>query len=79
MIGLPPQTRVKGVGRHNKGTSKSKGNIGGGPTETEKYYDLRKRTRIYEVDDVVLKKNSAGVVGSSKKLNPVMETYMGSK
>ena len=37
----------------------------------KKYYDLRKRTTIYEVGDVVLKKNNAGVLGSSKKLNPV--------
>ena len=37
----------------------------------KKYYDLRKRTTIYEVGDVVLRKNNAGVLGSSKKLNPV--------
>ena len=37
----------------------------------KKSYDLRKRTTIYEVGDVVLKKNKAGVLGSSKKLNPV--------
>ena len=37
----------------------------------KKYYDLRKRTTIYEDGDVVLKKNNAGVLGSSKKLNPV--------
>ena len=37
----------------------------------KKYYDLRKRTTIYEVGDVVLKKNNAGVLGSLKKLNPV--------
>ena len=37
----------------------------------KKYYDLRKRTTIYEVGDVVLKKNNAGVLGSSNKLNPV--------
>ena len=47
------------------------GNIGRGTKETEKYYDLRKRTTIYEVWDVVLKKNNAGVLCSSKKLNPV--------
>ena len=35
------------------------------------YYDLRKRTTIYEVGDVVLKKNNTGVLGSLKKLNPV--------
>ena len=32
---------------------------------------MRKRTTIYEVGGVVLKKNNAGVLGSSKKLNPV--------
>ena len=32
---------------------------------------MRKRTTIYEVGDIVLKKNNAGVLGSSKKLNPV--------
>ena len=37
----------------------------------KKYYGLRKRTTIYEVWDVVLKKNNASVLGSSKKLNPV--------
>ena len=37
----------------------------------KKYYDLRKRTTMYDVGDVVLKKNNAGVLGSSKKLNPV--------
>ena len=37
----------------------------------KKYSDLRKRTTIYEVGDVVLKKNNAGVLGSSNKLNPV--------
>ena len=37
----------------------------------KKYYDLRKRTTIYKVGDVVLKKNNAGVLSSSKKLNPV--------
>ena len=37
----------------------------------KKYYNLRKRATIYEVGDVVLKKNKAGVLGSSKKLNPV--------
>ena len=37
----------------------------------KKYYDLRKRTTIYEVGDGVLKKNNPGVLGSSKKLNPV--------
>ena len=35
------------------------------------FYDLRKRTTIYEVEDVVLKKNKAGVLGRSKKLNSV--------
>ena len=30
----------------------------------KKYYDLRKRTTMYEVGDVVLKKNYAGVLGS---------------
>ena len=35
----------------------------------KRYYDLRKR--IYEVGDVVLKKNNASVLGSSKKMNPV--------
>ena len=43
-----------------------KGNIESGFVETENYYDLRKRTTIYEVGDVVLKKNNAGVFGSSK-------------
>ena len=47
---------------------KSKGNIEGGPKE---YYDLRKRTTIYEVGDVILKNNNAGVICTSKKLNPV--------
>ena len=37
----------------------------------KKYYDLRKRTTISEVGDVVVKKKNAGVFGSSKKLNPV--------
>ena len=37
----------------------------------KKYYDLKKSITIYEVGDVVLKKNNAGVLGSSKKLNPV--------
>ena len=37
----------------------------------KKYYDLRKRATIYEDGDVVWKKNNAGVLGSSKKLNPV--------
>ena len=32
---------------------------------------MRKRATIYEVGDVVLKKNKVGVLGSSKKLNPV--------
>ena len=41
----------------------------------KKYYDLRKRTTIYEVGDVVLKKNNAGVLGSSKKLNPVYSPF----
>ena len=40
----------------------------------KKYYDLRKRTTIYEVGDVVLKKNNAGVLRSSKKLNPVWKS-----
>ena len=35
------------------------------------YYDMRRRTTIYEVGDVVWKENNAGVLGSSKKLNPV--------
>ena len=30
----------------------------------KRYYDLRKRTTIYEVGDVVLRKNNAGVLGS---------------
>ena len=34
---------------------------------------MRKRTTIYEVGDVVLKKNNAGVLGSSKNLNPVLK------
>ena len=42
-----------------------------GPKEPEKNYDLRKRTTIYKVWDVVLNKNNPGVLGSSKKLNPV--------
>ena len=42
-----------------------------GVQRRQKYYDLRKRTTIYKVGDVVLKKNNAGVLGSSKKLNPV--------
>ena len=37
----------------------------------KKYYDLRKRSTIYEDGDVILKNNNAGVLGSSKKLNPV--------
>ena len=37
----------------------------------KKYYDLIKRTTIYKVWNVVLRKNNAGVLGSSKKLNPV--------
>ena len=37
----------------------------------KKYYDLRKRATIYEDGDVVLKKNNAGVLGSSNKLNLV--------
>ena len=37
----------------------------------KKHYDLRKKTTIYKVGDIVLKKNNAGVLGSSKKLNPV--------
>ena len=49
---------------------KSKGNIGGVQRRQKNYYDL-KRTTIYQVGDVVLKKNNAGVVGRSKKLNPV--------
>ena len=36
-----------------------------------KFYGLRKRTTIYEVGDVVLKKNNEGMLGSSRKLNPV--------
>ena len=39
----------------------------------KKYYDLRKRTSMYKVVDVVLKTNNAGVLCSSKKLNPVWE------
>ena len=38
------------------------------------YYDLRKRVvrfKVGDVDHVVLRKNNAGVVGRSKKLNPV--------
>ena len=35
------------------------------------YYDLRKRVVRFKVGDVVLRKNNAGVVGGSKKLNPV--------
>ena len=50
---------------------KSKGDIGRGQRRPKKYYDLRKRITIYEVGDVVLKKNNAGVLGISKKLNPV--------
>ena len=37
----------------------------------KRYYDLRKRTTIYEDGDVVLKKTNTGVLGSLKKLNPV--------
>ena len=40
-----------------------------GPRKT--YYDLRKRTTIYEVGDGVLKNNNTCVLGSSKKLNRV--------
>ena len=47
------------------------GNIGWGPKVTEKYYDLRMGTTIYEVGDVVLRKNNTGVLGSSKKLDSV--------
>ena len=36
------------------------------------YYDLRKRTTIYEVGDVVLKKNNAGVLGL--QLNSIVMT-----
>ena len=35
------------------------------------YYDLGKRTTIYEDGDVVLKKNNTGVLGYSKKFNQV--------
>ena len=35
------------------------------------YYKLRKRTTIYEVWDVVLRTNNAGVLSGSKKLNPL--------
>ena len=37
----------------------------------KKYYNLRKKTTIYEVGNIVLKKNNAGVLGCSQKLNPV--------
>ena len=54
--------------RHNRKQGKYwKGSNG----DRKKYYDLRKRTTIYKVWDVVLRKNNAGVLGSSKKLNPV--------
>ena len=43
----------------------------------QKYDDMWKRTTIYEVGDVVLKKNNAGVLGSSKKLNPVWKDIKG--
>ena len=35
------------------------------------YYDLRKKMVRFKVGDVVLRKNNAGVVGGSKKLNAV--------
>ena len=37
----------------------------------QQYYDLRNRYTLYKAGQVVLKKNNAGVLGSSKKLNPV--------
>ena len=43
----------------------------------EKVLCLRKRTTIYDDGDVVLKKNNAGVLGSSKKLNPVWKSIWG--
>ena len=35
------------------------------------YYDLREKVMKFKVGDVVLRKNNAGVVGRSKKLNAV--------
>ena len=43
----------------------------------KKYYDLRKRTTIYEIADVVLKNNNVCVLGSSKYGS--MERCMGRK
>ena len=43
----------------------------GSKDDRKNYYGLRKRSTIYEVGDVVLKKNNACVLSSSKKLNTV--------
>ena len=70
-IGLPPLARAMGVGRQQQAHRKAREILEGVQRRQKKYYDLRKRTTIYEVGDVVLKKNNAGVLGSSRKLNIV--------
>ena len=39
----------------------------------KKYYDLRKRTTIYKLGDLVLKKNNASVLGTIEQLKSVKQ------